>query len=61
MNDFFEGAVGKNVYSVECYGPDGQLKWSDVIDNLIPNVGLDDILDKMSEFKERCENGERDE
>lgn len=40
------GARGKNVYTIECYGPDGKLKWRDITQNIIPNVGLDDILDK---------------
>jgi len=31
-------------YDVECYGPDGKLKWRDVIDNLVVNTGLDDYL-----------------
>lgn len=33
-------------YRVECFGPDGQLKWVETIDNIVVNVGLDDILDK---------------
>lgn len=35
-----------HVYRVECFGPDGALKWRDEIHNLVVNVGLDDILDK---------------
>jgi len=31
---------------VECFGPDGKLKWQDEFDNLVVNAGLDDILDK---------------
>lgn len=31
-------------YHVECYGPDGNLKWEDEIDNLVTNAGLDHIL-----------------
>lgn len=38
-----------NVYTFECYGPDGQLKWADEIHNLVVNVGLDDVLDKYFE------------
>lgn len=34
------------VYQVECFGPDGKLKWRDVFPNLVVNVGLDDALDK---------------
>jgi len=33
-------------YKVECFGPDGRLKWVDEFDNLVVNVGLDDSLDK---------------
>lgn len=35
-----------NHYLFECYDKDGNLKWSDTIDNLVVNAGLDDILDK---------------
>ena len=31
-------------YHVRCYGPDGALKWEDYTDNLITNVGLNDVL-----------------
>ena len=33
-------------YLVECVGPDGTVKWTDEIINLVTNVGEDDILDK---------------
>lgn len=33
-------------YTVECFGADGQLKWSDTIENLVVNVGKIDLLDK---------------
>lgn len=33
-------------YLVECYGPDGELKWSDLAENTVVNTGLDDLLDK---------------
>lgn len=36
----------ENTYEVECHGPDGELKWRDVIYNLVTTVGLNDILDK---------------
>lgn len=35
----------KNVYHVECIGPDGELKWEDEVHNLVTNVGLDDVLE----------------
>lgn len=36
----------ENIYHVECFGPDGALKWEDDFSNLVVNVGLDDSLDK---------------
>ena len=33
------------VFEVECFGPDGKLKWKDTAKNLITNEGLDHILD----------------
>lgn len=36
----------QNVYEVECYDRDGNLKWADKAYNLVTNAGLDDILDK---------------
>ena len=35
------GAGG--VYSVECVGPDGQVKWTDTFHNLVMNVGVQDM------------------
>jgi len=35
-----------HTYHVRCYDKDGNLKWEDVIENLVVNEGLDDILDK---------------
>jgi hypothetical protein len=37
----------ENVYHFECVGPDGVVKWTDEIHNLVTNVGLDDVLDKF--------------
>lgn len=31
-------------YTLECFAPDGTLKWSLTKRNLMPNVGLDDLL-----------------
>ena len=36
----------ENYWTIECVGPDGQLKWVDRFANLVTNAGLDDILDK---------------
>jgi hypothetical protein len=37
-------AVGAGgVYSVECVGPDGQVKWTDTFNNLVMNVGVQDM------------------
>lgn len=33
-------------YLVECFGPDGVLKWTDEFDNLVVTAGLNDSLDK---------------
>lgn len=37
----------KTRYMVECFRPDGSEKWVAHIDNIVPNVGLDEILDKF--------------
>ena len=36
----------KSHYLVECFDRDGQLKWQEDVENLVVNVGLDDLLDK---------------
>lgn len=33
-------------FEVECYDKHGALKWKDTIDNLVVNVGLDDVLNQ---------------
>lgn len=43
-----ENKVGFKVggqFEVQCYGPDGKLKWEDTAKNLVTNEGLDHILD----------------
>lgn len=40
------GGMGQAVYTLEAYDKHGNLKWIDVAYNIIPNVGLDDILNK---------------
>lgn len=34
-----------HIYQVECYGPDGTLKWSDLFHNLVTTAGLNKYLD----------------
>ena len=41
-----EGRRMKNIFEVECVGPDGKVKWTDTFENLVVNAGLDDSLDK---------------
>ena len=36
----------KNIYKVECFRPDGSVRWTEEIQNLVVDVGLDDVLDK---------------
>ena len=39
-------AIGlEGVYTFECYGADGQLKWTDTIGNLTTNVGRANLMD----------------
>jgi len=38
------GATG--VYTVECVGADGQVKWSETLKNLVVTSGKNDLLDK---------------
>jgi len=38
-----------NIYHVTCHDKEGNLKWVDIIENLVVNTGLDDILDKYLE------------
>lgn len=33
-------------YNVQCVGADGQVKWTDTIENLVVTVGKNDLLDK---------------
>ena len=35
-----------DLFLVECFDKDGNLKWTDTIKNLVVNEGLDDALDK---------------
>jgi hypothetical protein len=37
----------KGKFIVECYGPDGELKWRDVVDNVVCTVGKNLMLDTL--------------
>jgi len=41
-----EGIQVAGFYSAECVGADGQVKWTDTINNLVVTVGKNDLLDK---------------
>lgn len=41
-----ESFAAKTHYEIECRDADGNLKWVEAFDNLIPNAGLNDVLDK---------------
>lgn len=50
FKQFFGRALGlsttiSQVYQVECFGPDGTLKWSDTFENLVTTEGLNKYLD----------------
>ena len=39
----FDALGAGGVYSVECVGPDGQVKWTDTFHNLVMNEGVQDM------------------
>jgi hypothetical protein len=41
-----EDVKASGYYTVECVGPDGEVKWTDTIENLVTTVGKNDLLDK---------------
>lgn len=38
--------VKKNVYYIDCYDKNGNLKWTDKVENLVVDAGINDELDK---------------
>src|SRR6187549_1787691 len=44
-NSFCEQADAHGRYEIECFGPDGKLKWREVIDNVVQTVGKNLALD----------------
>lgn len=45
MNQGKSGARLGGIFTIDCYGENGQLKWSEKSHNIVTNVGLDHILD----------------
>ena len=43
----YEGVQAGGVYTVECYGADGRLKWRDEFPNLVTTVGKNLLLDTL--------------
>ena len=41
------GLAIRHHYHIECFGPDGALKWEDHCDNLVMDVGLDEFLQRI--------------
>jgi hypothetical protein len=44
--DQSEAAHATGIYTAECFGPDGELKWRDTIENVVTTQGKNDALDK---------------
>lgn len=40
-----EQANARGIYTIECYGPDGELKWKDTAENVVTTVGKNLALD----------------
>jgi hypothetical protein len=40
------GPALTHIYQVDCIAPDGSLKWSETVKNLVPDAGLDEILSR---------------
>lgn len=41
-----DAGVPRFTYSIECVGPDGEVKWTETFENLVTTVGKTDIVDK---------------
>lgn len=41
-----DAGVPRFTYTVECVGPDGEVKWTETFENLVTTVGKTDIVDK---------------
>ena len=46
MNSINEKVALGDLFEVECFDMDGNLKWRDTIKNLVVNTGLDNILEE---------------
>lgn len=46
MSGHNAGLALKNTYRFEAFDPEGNLKWEAFAENLVTNVGLNDVLDK---------------
>ena len=46
-NGLGEQAEAHGRYEIECFGPDGKLKWREVIDNIVQTVGKNLALDSF--------------
>lgn len=44
--EFVEGAKASGVYHITCVGADGQVKWTDVVQNLVTTQGKNYLLDQ---------------
>lgn len=44
-NGHFEAAEAHGTYTVECIGPDGEVKWTETIENVVTTVGKNLALD----------------
>lgn len=44
MTDTSLSCNAENYWRFECYGPNGELKWSEVIENLVVTAGKNDLL-----------------
>lgn len=45
--EFIEALEARGVYTVECIGPDGEVRWTETIENLVTTQGKNSLLDKF--------------